>query len=123
MSFWNFRQNNSGGSFVFDAVRGISVNVIVEADSADEAIARAEQIGVYFDGCAAGYDCTCCGDRWYRPWSDEGTEAPKIYDEDVSNGVYRDRYGWSDDGIEGYIHYRDGRVVPVRIQETREDSV
>lgn len=117
MSFWTFRQNNSGGSFDFDDERGISVNVIIEANSLDHAISRAKEIGLYFDGVEAGYDCECCGDRWYAPWDEEGNAVPSIYNTDVSSGAYEvsDDWSiiWSSDGIEGYIHFLDGHVVPV----------
>lgn len=118
MPFWNFRQNNSGGSFVFDSDRGISVNVIVEAENVHAACERAKHIGLYFDGCRDGYDCNCCGDRWSRPYDDNGDPIPMIYDHDVSDGQYHKSFSWqtmySKDNIEGYIHYLDKRVVPVR---------
>ena len=37
-----------------------------------------------------------------------------INGQDVSNGCYSSEYRrWVDDGPEGYIHYLDGRIVPV----------
>lgn len=62
MSFFKFRQNNSGGSFDIDDK--VTIAVWIEADSFDEANAKAESIGIYFDGCESGMDCDCCGDRW-----------------------------------------------------------
>lgn len=62
--FFDFSQNNSGGSFVFDEQRGITHFVIVEAMDADHANSVAENIGLYFNGCESGNDCDCCGDRW-----------------------------------------------------------
>ena len=56
--FYTYRQNNSGGTFVYDESAGISVNVIIEANSREQAKRRAEQIGLYFDG---QMDCDCCG--------------------------------------------------------------
>lgn len=77
MSFYNFRQNNSGGVH-----HGPAVNVVIEASSPEEANRIAvERAGLYFDGCESGRDCRCCGDRWYRAglWSDEATaEVPEI---------------------------------------------
>ena len=58
--FYCFGQNNTGGFF-----EGAPV-LLVEAASAAEAEALAEQAGAYFDGVASGRDCECCGDRWYR---------------------------------------------------------
>jgi hypothetical protein len=53
--------------------------VIIEASNSDEAIDIAENLGVYFDGCDSGYDCECCGDRWYRPWDGDGKTFPYSY--------------------------------------------
>ena len=60
--FYHFRQNNSGGSFVFD--KNLAIDVIIEAETADEANDLAEGLGIYFNGCEGGWDCRCCGDRW-----------------------------------------------------------
>ena len=62
--WYEFRQNNSGGSFhINDAV---SVLVLIQAASAREANTKAQDIGIYFNGCRDGRDCDCCGDRWYE---------------------------------------------------------
>lgn len=73
MSFYTYRQNNSGGFFDEPALY-----VIVEADDSEEADERALTVGVYFDGIAEGLDCECCGDRWDRA-NNKGTESPEIY--------------------------------------------
>src|SRR5690242_12193836 len=120
MPFYEFNQNNSGGRFDYDEDSGISHFVVVEAEDTDDANARAERIGLYFDGYG---DCSCCGDRWYEQYaypysdSDDGTEVPTVYGQDVSSGVYTPPAGgfgmrWMK-GYEGFIHYMDGRVVPI----------
>jgi hypothetical protein len=76
-----FDQNNSGGSFDHKPVDGIGYGLFIEATDKDHAIERAEHIGLYFDGCDSGMDCSCCGDRWYRPW-DDGTDKPQRYGEE-----------------------------------------
>ena len=114
--FFDYRQNNSGGNFTEDHRRGISVNVIVEADSAKDADDRAQGIGLYFDGCSSGRDCSCCGDRWYSQsgWGssgEEGDEVPSIYGEPIVIGGLHIEKGMSikwADGPEGYVHYLDG---------------
>src|SRR5690606_15528868 len=73
--WWEFSQNNSGGSFDHDPEQGIGYRVLIEARNADEASARAQDIGIYFDGCRDGIDCCCCGDRWSEPWG-EGDMEP-----------------------------------------------
>jgi hypothetical protein len=57
---------------------GIGEYVIIEAFSVDDAVERAERIGLYFDGVYKGYDCECCGDRWYVPYGG-GNDEPLIY--------------------------------------------
>src|SRR5262245_57822169 len=88
--FYEFSQNNSGGYFVNHPEKGIGHTVWVEADDACHANARAVIIGLYFDGCRTGVDCTCCGDRWHRQWGDEqGVKAPVPYER---------RYWYDEDG-------------------------
>lgn len=110
--FYQFRQNNSGGSFDFDAGRGISVYVVIEADSAADANLRAELIGIYFDD-NYDIDCECCGARWTEIWRDEaGDELPTVYSE-VIDGGWKPTFGkWMGDNPEGYIHYKNGLVKP-----------
>lgn len=72
--WFQFHQNNSGGRF-----EGPAAHVVVEAVDADHANARAEKVGLYFNGCASGQDCSCCGDRWY-PASGSGDAVPMVYD-------------------------------------------
>ena len=71
MKFYEFHQNNSGGHF--DKEMGHAI--WVQANSADEANIIAEANGVYFDGCEAGLDCSCCGDRWYPVYERSGVDA------------------------------------------------
>ncbi|MEU1071526.1 MULTISPECIES: hypothetical protein [unclassified Streptomyces] len=111
MPFFTFGQNNSGGGFDYDEQSGISHFVVVEADSAKEAVARAGDIGLYFDGYR---DCSCCGNRWSDYMDDEdGTAAPEIYgrpaDEYFENGA---PMKWIV-GYEGFIHYKDGVTVGI----------
>lgn len=79
--FFDFRQNNSGGSFNINDAQGIGVKVWIEAVGADHANSRALNLGLYFDGCAKGMDCPCCGDRWYPTWNDDGNAEPEISEE------------------------------------------
>ena len=76
--FYCFIQNNSGGHFDYDKVQGISHYVVIEGDSVEDIENKAENIGIYFDGCDKGFDCLCCGDRWYPPCSEEFTEEALI---------------------------------------------
>lgn len=111
MPFYTFRQNNSGGSFI-----GTECHII-EADNATQANHKAYQYDIYFDGCASGRDCSCCGDRWYEVY-DEGDEQPKYYgivldtvdlDELIERDpkAIKDSFWFTPTTIE--IHYADGR--------------
>jgi hypothetical protein len=77
--FFLFRQNNSGGSFAVN--EAVAHSVIIEAYSVKDANARAEDVGIYFNGCDTGDDCSCCGDRWYEAQDHDGTDTPLIYGE------------------------------------------
>jgi hypothetical protein len=108
--FYTYYQNNSFGQMMLSEPEGLTHYVIIEADSAEEADARAEasDINMYFDGVEKGLDCPCCGDRWSRQYGD-GTEEPRIYgkpatDYSTSWSAYMPK------GKEICIHYADGRV-------------
>lgn len=106
MRFWTYGQNNSGGSFDFDADAGISHFVIVEAATSGEADAKADSIGLYWNGCEDGRDCECCGDRWSSSWGD-GDASPTVYGKPVEQV----EHSWMAPDPEAYVHYADGRVV------------
>ena len=94
--FYEFDQNNSGGNFKINDERGIGPIVWIEAVDYAHAIARAESIGIYFDGVASGIDCGCCGDRWYPPLDDDAMPAVEIdpkYDFHWHDTVYVHRLG------------------------------
>lgn len=110
--FYQFRQNNSGGSFDFDADRGISVNVVIEADSAADANLRAELIGIYFDD-DYDIDCECCGTRWSEIWRDEaGDEQPSVYGEVITRDWKPSFIKCMGENPEGYVHYKNGMIKP-----------
>lgn len=108
--FYDFKQNNSGGSFDFDWEDGISVHVVIEADTPDEANHRAEDMGLYFNGCADGRDCNCCGDRWNTADEYEEKEYPHAYGEYIED--FKPLLGWMLPDPEVFVHYKDGVVVP-----------
>lgn len=105
--FYPFKQNNSGGYFNEPAIC-----VIIEADSADEANMKAEEEGIYFDGCYDRIDCPCCGDRWYKQRHDDnGFEEPGQYS---SGDIIEGRFAGSlYDGIPSYliVYKNDDRKV------------
>ena len=109
--FYIFNQNNSGGSFSNSEKDGICEYVIIEALNANDANNKAEDIGLYFDGCYNGSDCPCCGDRWYRVDESDGSDVPSIYGEPLENiekSYYRDKC---------FVHYLDGKIEKVNFKE------
>lgn len=105
--FYMFPQNNSGGFFDHDPDNGIGYTVWVEAVDASHANARAELIGLYFDGCRSGTDCSCCGDRWHEADDDDASDMPESYGEawrEVEDGEEPTLH-WE---IPSYIHRMDG---------------
>lgn len=98
--FFEFTQNNSGGRFEFNSIAGISHRVLIEAENKDQAIEKALNIGLYFDGCEKGIDCPCCGDRW-DDWTDQITDIDE-YVESVKN------FTWLSPDI--YTHHNDGSI-------------
>lgn len=104
--FYDFRQNSSGGSFDLDPEKGLGVHTLVEGSDRDDIIRRAEALGIYFDGCEKGIDCSCCGDRWNAPDYDDRLDAePMIYGEPAAE--YSNPYSGRSSGI--WVHYMDGR--------------
>ena len=75
MAWFLFRQNNSGGYFKVDDV--LCHELLIEADSANDANRKFLDWGGYFDGVSSGFDCGCCGDRWSE--SSEAMEFPINY--------------------------------------------
>ena len=103
--FFHYPQNNSGGHFHFEK-SGITHHVLIEAINAKHADFRAEEVGIYFDGCESDIDCSCCGDRWDRAYGD-GDEEPMIYGQKASE--YKD-INWMKENPEIVVHYLDGKI-------------
>lgn len=109
LQWYEFGQNNSGGSFYVDD--RVTHRVYIQAFSNKEAVDKAESLGIYFDGCSTGNDCSCCGDRWSEPWSpvkfpiDWGKKKKfNTIEEYVSHMV--DEYAWC--SPDAYLYYYDG---------------
>lgn len=113
--FYTFTQNNSGGSFVIDEYSGICGYVIIEANSHIQANEIALNIGLYFDGCDSGIDCSCCGDRWYEVDEDYSEITPCIYGESVfslQKSIFKEMC---------FIHYINGEVEKVEFKSNPND--
>jgi hypothetical protein len=100
MSFFIWNQNNSGGHFVVDD--NLTWRVVIEADTYKQAEYKALNLGIYYNGCDDGRDCSCCGDRWYNG-SELDTENQTLVE---YLQEYADEYGWESPSV--IIHYADG---------------
>lgn len=63
--WFEFRQNNSGGSF--EVTSEVCHRVFIEAANDVAALAKGLDMGIYLNGVRDGIDCGCCGDRWGEP--------------------------------------------------------
>lgn len=90
MAWYSYKQNNSGGRVVQND--SVDWYVWIEAESVRVANARAEDVGIYFDGSG---DCPCCGDRWSSPWEEDGDAEPLYYDTPVVRKVGANAFGSS----------------------------
>ena len=115
--YYEFNQNNSGGRYKLN--ENTAEAVIIAARDAKEANSRAEDIGIYFDGCSKGYDCDCCGDRWYEisTWSEKGTveallygQKPEVYLQDRFYGSRAVIVHHADGTRETFAHHDDKKL-------------
>jgi len=109
--FYTYNQNNSGGSYSNFEKEGIAEYVIIEAFDDIHANARAEDIGIYFDGCYNGQDCSCCGDRWVRTEDEDGTDVPSIFGETLGDRV-KSRFNEF-----CFVHYLDGKIEKIELKK------
>ncbi|WP_367135821.1 hypothetical protein [Saccharothrix sp. HUAS TT1] len=106
LRYFEFDQNNAGGRYWFDAERGISVRVFIQAASAVEANRRALAIGINFDDQCK----SCCGYRWWELGSDApGRDRPEVYGVPVEDYV-PDRPRREIKGPHVYVHRLDGSI-------------
>lgn len=103
--FYTFNQNNSGGSFT-----GPAPVVVVEAVDYRHANGRAEDLGLYFDGCERELDCPCCGDRWSRQYSEsDADEVPSNYGKPLSDPDALVFTSSKPEYPKAVVYYLDGR--------------
>lgn len=105
MPWFLYVQNNSGGHF--EVNDNVCRQVYIEASSINDAEAKAEALGIYYDGCEKGLDCPCCGDRWYG--ADELKSSTKELEELVQE--LADKYGWT--VPDARLFYADGMVKEI----------
>ena len=113
MPFFDYRQNNSGGSFDFNDNDGVSLIVVIEADDAQSANRKAKDIGLYFDGSG---DCSTCGYRWSDAWG-QGDDVPSTYGTPLSDYNFKFERSWAGVHPAAYVHFADGLVQAYGLPE------
>lgn len=122
LKWFEFTQNNSGGSF--DVDDKVCHRLFIETKSFNDAVEKAEELGCYWDGVNKGIDCPCCGDRWYK-YDDKPinlelykTEGYTSWDGTLYfNNIEEyaqylaDNYGWTTP--DARIYYNDGSVKEI----------
>lgn len=106
LKWYMFDQNNSGGSFVVDDK--LCHRLFIEAESFDDAVMKAEDLGCYWNGVEDGRDCPCCGDRWSK-WNDDSVDIERYKTEGYTASVYDNI--WSDTEGEWKRKYGRYRVI------------
>lgn len=105
--FFSYSQNNTGGSFVVDD--NVAHYVVIEANNYREANSKAEDIGLYWDGCSDGTDCSCCGDRWYKLNKNNiGDPVPSLFGRPIEDSDIGGNFN-----KEVRLHLANGQVVKV----------
>ena len=119
VKFFEFTQNNSGGSF--DVDDKVCHRLFIEAVDEKQAISIAESLGVYFDGCEKGMDCECCGDRW-SSYTEEITFPYEMGIKFTTVEEYAqflaDKYGWTTP--DARIFYLNGVVKEIYKPSNRD---
>jgi len=119
MKFFEFSQNNSGGSF--EVNDKLCYRLFIEADSRKDAIYMAEEMGVYFNGVDDGIDCPCCGNRWYTPddikFPLKYSEKKEFHNIEEYAQHLADHYGWT--SPDARIFYKDGTVKEIFINKKK----
>lgn len=111
--FYEFNQNNTGGSFEVNEM--VCHRVFIQANNDDEANKIALNMGIYFDGVSGGLDCGCCGDRWHESTEYDAIEFPKEYGNQMFNSIEEyaqnlaNNYGGTKP--DARIFYADGKKV------------
>jgi hypothetical protein len=108
--FYTYRQYNSlCNYYYFEEEKGITKYVIIEAFDHIHANARAEDIGIYFDGSDNGEDCSCCGDRWFRAEDEHGKDVPSIFGKPLRD-IEEFRFNEF-----CFVHYLDGKIEKIAL--------
>lgn len=118
MKYFEFCQNNSGGSF--DVDEKLCHRLIIQAETELTAIEKVQDMGVYFDGCEKGIDCDCCGDRWYEPSEVDIKRSANAYKKKFKNieqyaQHMANEYGWTYPDVR--IFYANGAMTEIFKQQ------
>jgi len=109
--FYYISQNGNGGFFVEDLKKGICEDIIIEAHSAADAVAKLLTIG---ESVAGFYDnnSSVCGERWELDIRDsDGTTEPRICGKKLNKVKQTD---WRKKCI---LHWIDGSIGMVAFRK------
>jgi hypothetical protein len=94
MKWYRYRQNNSGGFHRGPKYVYVQAPSYVEANNRVElGVIQGDGWEMYFDGCEAGMDCDCCGDRWFRMAEWDENSDYSVYEGDSGSG--EEWFPWS----------------------------
>lgn len=107
LGFYEFRQNNSGGSIYVSKEEGIGEYVYFQASSPEEANSQASAVGMF----GLSY-CYCCGERFYEL---------SQYDEPVLEGSSISFFSL-EKNINVFVHMLDGTIHHMFVQNIRRGT-
>ena len=103
--FYEFDQNNSGGWF--EENDKLCAILFIEAETQQEAVLKAENLGCYWNGVSKGIDCECCGDRWHKPYSSKVFPMGQFDNiEEYAQYLSNEYGGWTTPDVR--VFYEDG---------------
>lgn len=104
--YYHYRQNNTRGYF-----KAPAINVYVEAETFESANRIFETLeGCYFDP-AFGFDCDCCGCRWYPAGAHDSYSESEMR-EQINNC---NTIQWLDEGFaRAMIRHNNGTIETIR---------
>jgi hypothetical protein len=103
--YFSFYQMSSCEGILSDKNIG-GYSTVIQAYDKEEAIKKAKQFGLYFNGVSSGRDCEFCGCRFGNP-----IEHKNIYDllNDEAHSIILLKEQYHDSSLSIIIHHLNGR--------------
>lgn len=109
LKWFHFSQSNSGGYFIVNEV--VAEAVYIQAESAEQASARAEVIFAPYSEF-----CECCGERWPTTAWEGGFDVPTRYDTPATE-IVADLFR-----KQARLHHLDGNIETLFYKLTEEQQ-